>query len=150
MSDAQPTIYQCSPKFKLLESNGIMGDPAGSGVVVLVRCSGKKVVDLIGWLSVYLQYMKPPISRRKRRTQSLQSVILQLSIIQCDYININFLNVRQASTWGSVSWKVDLTQFRLSNEKTKLTAFQITSSHMFLELCCWTTRLLTPMESPRA
>jgi hypothetical protein len=70
MTDAKPTINECSPKLKLLESNEIMGDPADSGVVSLGRCWGKKVIDLIGWLSIYLQYMNPPICRRKRRNPS--------------------------------------------------------------------------------
>lgn len=53
------------------------GSQAGNGVVSLGRCWGKKVIDLIGWLSVYLQYMNPPIFRRKRRNPSLLTIVLQ-------------------------------------------------------------------------
>jgi hypothetical protein len=120
MTDAKPTINECSPKLKLLESNEITGDLADSGVVSLGRCWGKKVIDLIGWLSIYTAVYEPADLPQKEEKPIFSTIILQAFIIQSDYFNIYFLNVRQASIWGSVSWKVDLTQILLPNTKPNL------------------------------
>ena len=93
--------------------------------------------------SICTQYMNLPISHEDERSFSPCLICLKWCCFN-NFFLIALLKVGQASKWGLVFWKVSPNQFGLPIDIFKLIIFQIISSHMSLELCCWMMKLLTP------